>query len=283
MAYALTDRAPGASDLTAKNRVRGFFPNPNKTRPENRRQPQQPRRKNRPTATKTASGIPYWPSRDPIEEEGGVNLYGFAGNDGVNRFDRIGLDIYAIGDLPLSFREAVEKGFEIITDSELCWRYNKARSRWTLAVTQNGSGALWKQLNIAINERSVKIIRVEYTNNAHGGGPIGHIKINESVNIELPELVDLNESVGGFTKPPKIEFKKADFRVVLWHELGHALYGYLHETLPWNFYNEGNKSPDKDPKRDPQWGKKSDPAIYFENMARAKLKIRLRAPFYFGY
>ncbi|MBB5352310.1 RHS repeat-associated protein [Haloferula luteola] len=31
------------------------------------------------------------PSRDPIEEEGGVNLYGFVGNDGMNRFDRLGL------------------------------------------------------------------------------------------------------------------------------------------------------------------------------------------------
>jgi RHS repeat-associated protein len=32
-----------------------------------------------------------WPSRDPIEEEGGINLYGFVGNDGVNRWDRLGL------------------------------------------------------------------------------------------------------------------------------------------------------------------------------------------------
>jgi RHS repeat-associated protein len=31
-----------------------------------------------------------WPSRDPIEEEGGVNLYGFVGNDGVNRWDYLG-------------------------------------------------------------------------------------------------------------------------------------------------------------------------------------------------
>jgi len=31
-----------------------------------------------------------WPSRDPIEEEGGVNLYGFVGNDGVNRLDYLG-------------------------------------------------------------------------------------------------------------------------------------------------------------------------------------------------
>jgi|GEM_PF-1881761 len=32
-----------------------------------------------------------WVSRDPIEESGGVNLYGFVGNDGVGEFDRFGL------------------------------------------------------------------------------------------------------------------------------------------------------------------------------------------------
>ena len=31
-----------------------------------------------------------WPSRDPIEEEGGMNLYGFVGNDGVNKWDVLG-------------------------------------------------------------------------------------------------------------------------------------------------------------------------------------------------
>jgi RHS repeat-associated protein len=31
-----------------------------------------------------------WPSRDPIEEEGGVNLYGFVGNCGVGKWDYIG-------------------------------------------------------------------------------------------------------------------------------------------------------------------------------------------------
>jgi RHS repeat-associated protein len=32
-----------------------------------------------------------WPSRDPIEENGGMNLYGFVENSGVNRWDRLGL------------------------------------------------------------------------------------------------------------------------------------------------------------------------------------------------
>ncbi len=34
-----------------------------------------------------------WPSRDPIGERGGVNLYGFVGNNGVNRCDNLGLEI----------------------------------------------------------------------------------------------------------------------------------------------------------------------------------------------
>ena len=32
-----------------------------------------------------------WINRDPIEEEGGLNLYGFVGNNGVNNLDRMGL------------------------------------------------------------------------------------------------------------------------------------------------------------------------------------------------
>jgi len=31
-----------------------------------------------------------WPSRDPIEEMGGINLYGFVGNDGMNAWDYLG-------------------------------------------------------------------------------------------------------------------------------------------------------------------------------------------------
>jgi uncharacterized protein RhaS with RHS repeats len=33
-----------------------------------------------------------WPSRDPIEEEGGLNLYGFVGNDSINGWDNLGKD-----------------------------------------------------------------------------------------------------------------------------------------------------------------------------------------------
>jgi hypothetical protein len=38
-----------------------------------------------------ASGRPVWPSRDPIEEEGGLNLYGFGGNNPINEWDMLGM------------------------------------------------------------------------------------------------------------------------------------------------------------------------------------------------
>ena len=37
--------------------------------------------------------VTNWPNRDPIGESGGLNLYGFVGNDGLNKLDLLGLDI----------------------------------------------------------------------------------------------------------------------------------------------------------------------------------------------
>ena len=46
-------------------------------------------------------------NRDPIEEAGGINLYGFCGNDGVNGFDVMGnswLSV-ALGDIGKAFSD----------------------------------------------------------------------------------------------------------------------------------------------------------------------------------
>jgi len=108
MAYFSTATAPERRNVTEENRVWDFFRLSNETHPANRRQPAQPRRIIRPTPTKTASGIPYWPSRDPIEEEGGVNLYVFVGNDGVTAIDPVGLK-----NLLLSSDLAISKGLSL--------------------------------------------------------------------------------------------------------------------------------------------------------------------------
>ena len=99
MAYFSTAIAAERRNPTEKIRVWGFFQLSNKQHPAKRRQPLQPRRKIRPTATKTASGIPYWPSRDPIGEEGGENLYGFVGNSATGKFDTDGRWVADAGEM----------------------------------------------------------------------------------------------------------------------------------------------------------------------------------------
>jgi len=94
VAYTSTSAAPRYRAPTAKNRVRKIFSYPVNPCPANRRQSPQPRREIRPVPTKPVSGIPYWPSRDLIEEKGGLNLYGFLGNDGVSGVDFLGNVIY---------------------------------------------------------------------------------------------------------------------------------------------------------------------------------------------
>jgi hypothetical protein len=96
-------------------------------RPGNRRNPQQPRRENRPATTKTASGIPYWPSRDPIEEEGGINLYGFVGNGGVNWVDRLGLQnggrLFESTSLDTTGRQAAAEAYKQTRQHEMQYEY----------------------------------------------------------------------------------------------------------------------------------------------------------------
>jgi uncharacterized protein RhaS with RHS repeats len=50
-----------------------------------------------------------WPSRDPIEEKGGVNLYGFVGNSGVGHFDILGLMTPNGWGAPLPTRADIER------------------------------------------------------------------------------------------------------------------------------------------------------------------------------
>jgi hypothetical protein len=91
MGYFVPETAPAKSDLTAKNRVWGFFGESVSVCLETRPAALETHRENYADRRKVASGIPFWPSRDPIEEEGGVNLYAFVGNDGVSDIDVVGL------------------------------------------------------------------------------------------------------------------------------------------------------------------------------------------------
>jgi len=108
MGFTATYPRPAKTHPTAKNRVWGFFAESKGSRPAKPLQAPQPRRKIDPTATKTASDVSVygyryydpvtgrWPSRDPIGERGGMNLYGFVGNSATGRIDRYGLAIWGV-------------------------------------------------------------------------------------------------------------------------------------------------------------------------------------------
>jgi RHS repeat-associated protein len=90
-------------DCGQKIASRKIFSYPIKTALKNQCNPLKTQQDKLTLPTKTASGVFYykyrhydpqlgrWPSRDPIEEDGGVNLYAFVGNDPVSRWDRFGL------------------------------------------------------------------------------------------------------------------------------------------------------------------------------------------------
>ena len=102
MGFTVTESRPRKTHPTAKNRVWGFFGEAAQTSREKPAAAPKPRRADRPSTTKTASGARYygysyydpvtgrWPSRDPIEEEGGTNIYCFVKNDGLNDWDKLG-------------------------------------------------------------------------------------------------------------------------------------------------------------------------------------------------
>jgi len=74
-------------DIPAKNRVGDFFWKTYQYAPDNNCAALYVRRENTPTATKPASGRTLWLSRDPIAENGGLNLYGYVGNNPINLID----------------------------------------------------------------------------------------------------------------------------------------------------------------------------------------------------
>ncbi|MBK1832425.1 hypothetical protein [Roseibacillus ishigakijimensis] len=93
MSYYVTSTYALEGGPTPENCIWGFSVDPSRSRPGNRLQSPQPRWKNRATITKTASGIPLWPSRDPIGENfetGEYNVYSFVSNRSVNEVDILG-------------------------------------------------------------------------------------------------------------------------------------------------------------------------------------------------
>ncbi|MDZ4814789.1 MAG: RHS repeat-associated core domain-containing protein [Verrucomicrobiota bacterium] len=103
MGYLLSDSPKKKSERGPKKPRLEFFSISNKSNRLNRLQVVEPHQEKKGEATKTASGVTYyeyrfynpqtgrWISRDPIAEDGGINVYCFVNNDSVNFWDLLGM------------------------------------------------------------------------------------------------------------------------------------------------------------------------------------------------
>jgi len=89
-------RASRACVRGAKTRIWGFCRPPATRAPVFGAQTTKPRQVAKAAATKSASGPSQWPNRDPIGENGGVNLFAMVENNPISFIDPLGLNIYAI-------------------------------------------------------------------------------------------------------------------------------------------------------------------------------------------
>ena len=207
-----------------------------------------------------------WMSRDPIGEAGGVNLYGFVGNNAVNQVDLLGNEILIIGgrfemkghskrlisvqsDAEIrNLADRVARAFqEIVGD---CAKLKIEEAGTDMIATSSGAAAVerkryrlifsdekasckcndcWLILKKAI-QNSDPVIQIRYLVNKDNaeGEPTG---MNRNVYINPGLNVPLPEQSpsGGYQK------RRGPFPIILWHEsMGHSRLGISHIHTPVN-------------------------------------------------
>jgi RHS repeat-associated protein len=98
-----------------------------------------------------------WITRDPIGEQGGVNLYAFCGNDPVNRYDPVGL-MQSVGALPAEILAEVKAGVSLaqiaadygvalqyVAGIAAVWMASQAAQTW---VDQLAVARSWNQTDV---------------------------------------------------------------------------------------------------------------------------------------
>ena len=85
------------TDLPSKNRVGGFGVFTHSDTWTNRPPVADLHQEIETRDTTNASGLAFWLSRDPIAENGGINLYQYVGNNPVNFIDPLGLRLRITG------------------------------------------------------------------------------------------------------------------------------------------------------------------------------------------
>ena len=276
------DSDPGSASISPKSRPRP----PRPATPSNSMVSNRLRR--RPSSGKRDRVADYqyryydpltgrWPSRDPIEEEGGVNLYGFVENDALNNIDGLGNYIFSNEDEP--FRTKVRLALQKVAGGELEWKTQKDAGikmpsvhdydeSTALVLWQKtaGSSTFWSDLSLAFKCKPTVILFKRADNTNAEGGNSGSIRrdyIPLEPSIQIPVNTG-NKEADGIT--PIYATESQSFESVVWHEMvGHSLKSLDHPKKTWNTY----EFKDRQRTREEQalWDK-GDPAVVFENLAR---------------
>ncbi len=121
-----------------------------------------------------------WPNRDPIEEDGGVNLYGFVWNNGVNGWDYLG-ELPFLKKMLLKQLSAIAVGIAAAGVSHLCGKIECCTPRKICCVSgQIAAAGVALGLLAAAHAACVAPVAAAGARigKAHGfviGGIIGHI------------------------------------------------------------------------------------------------------------
>ncbi len=227
-----------------------------------------------------------WLNRDPIGERGGVNLYGFVGNNPVNQIDALGEEIVTAEE-DQSYRDKVISALESIAGGSLWWcQDDENPEEWTLIVKTAGSGKQWSDL--------VEGIDATYPIRIENGSPPEAVAIGPMWTAIVPSSPRIKVYEGSGTEYQRMT---PTFAIMLWHELvGHVILGKGHPREEWNTILKNRHlrswiSADRrisattaadtlPPNEIREPNGRIDPTIAIENEARAVLGIQKRYPLY---
>jgi len=143
-----------------------------------------------------------WPSRDPLGETGGENLYSFVGNDGVNRWDYLGMLEVVRGENKTVEDLKRKSGYVVLIftgeverynkEKQCCWRVKKIT--WRLEMHLPPKSVFGEpDWNLYLRSRKLPYEKLYYQNSFTYEGLRAHeeehVKQFESIASEITEEI----------------------------------------------------------------------------------------------
>jgi hypothetical protein len=172
-----------------------------------------------------------WPSRDPIGERGGLNLYAFVGNDGANYWDYCGLQ----GNPPPAqlpqfgwvkkIRAEAKACLKLKIDEECCMKLSAQQEIWIRRVANephcaegigvrdfvagpNGNDMDPGSAKLTEHDAMVKALANLFESNDDGTGALDNIPVclsyDGDINDAVVEVTVNSHPVWFFTNPPTV-------------------------------------------------------------------------------